>query len=76
MKVKIIKPLENWGKLIDGVTGTVKDEIKKTREWIFNSLLEPMAASLTACVAFSLLGSIFGKGVTRAGRGFRRAGRG
>ena len=32
--IKIIKSLEDSGILIDAVTETVKDEIKKTRRWI------------------------------------------
>ena len=32
--IKIIKSLEDSAVLIDGVTETVKDEIKKTRGWI------------------------------------------
>ena len=32
--IKIIKSLENSGVLIDGITETVKDEIKKTRRQI------------------------------------------
>ena len=32
--IKIIKSLEDSSVLIDGVTKTVKDEIKKTRRWI------------------------------------------
>ena len=31
---KIIKSLEDSGVLIDGVTETVKHEIKKTKRWI------------------------------------------
>ena len=36
---KVIKLLENSGVLIDGVTETVKYEIKKTRSWIFLSFV-------------------------------------
>ena len=32
--IKIKKSLEDSGVLIDGVTETVKNEIKKTRRWI------------------------------------------
>ena len=32
--IKIIKSLEDLGVLIDGVTETVKHEIKNTRRWI------------------------------------------
>ena len=31
---KIVKPLQNSGVVIDGVTEAVKHEIKKTRRWI------------------------------------------
>ena len=33
--IKVIKLLEDSGVVIDGVTETVKDEIKKTRWWIY-----------------------------------------
>ena len=44
--IKIIKLLEDSDILIDGVTETVKDEIKKQRGGFLGALLAPLAASL------------------------------
>ena len=66
--IKIIKSLEDLGVLIDGVTETVKHEIQKRRR---NSLLVPLTASLVQPVIFSVVKSINGRGVRRAGRGYR-----
>ena len=43
--MKIIKSLEDSGVLTDGVTETVKQEIKK--RWLLGALLPPLAASLS-----------------------------
>ena len=43
--IKIIKSLEDSGVLIDGVTETVKDEIKKQQGGFLGALLAPLAAS-------------------------------
>ena len=56
--IRIIKPLENSGLLIDSITETVKYEIKKQESGVLPS---PMNASLIAPTAFSLVGGIFGK---------------
>ena len=65
--IKIIKSLEDLGVLIDGGTETVKHEIQKRRR---NSLLVPLTASLVQPVIFSVVKSINGRGVRRAGRGY------
>ena len=39
--IKIIKPLENSGVLIDAVTETIKDEIIKQEGWFDGALLAP-----------------------------------
>ena len=44
--IKIIKPLEDSGVLIDGVTETVKHEIKKQEGGFLGALLAPLVASL------------------------------
>ena len=44
--IKIIKSLEDSGVLIDGVTETVKHEIKKQEGGSLGVLLAPLAASL------------------------------
>ena len=66
--IKIIKSLEDSGVLIDGVTETVKDEIKKQEGGFLGALLRPLAASLVQPVISSVVKGISGRGVTRAGR--------
>ena len=66
--LKIIKPLEDLGVLIDGVTETVKSEIKKQEGGFYGVLLAPLASSLVQPVIYSVV-----KGITR--RGVRIAGR-
>ena len=72
--MRIIKPLENAGLLIDGVTEKLKYEIKKQEGRFLAPLLAHMAASLIAPVTSSLVEGIFGKGSTRAGKSVVRAG--
>ena len=66
--IKMIKPLEDTGVLID--TKTVKDEIKKQEGGFLRALLAPLAASLVQPVISSVVKSISGKGVRRARRGY------
>ena len=66
--IKIIKWLEDWGVLIDRVTETVKDEIKRQDGGFLGALLAPLAASLAQPVIFSIVKGISGRGVRRAGR--------
>ena len=68
--IKIIKSLEDLGALIDGVTETVKYEIKKQEGGIFGTLLAPLAASLVQPVVSSVVKGTSGRGVRRAGRGY------
>ena len=42
--IKIIKSLEDLGVLIDGVTETVKHEIKEQEDRFLGALLAPLAA--------------------------------
>ena len=42
--IKIIKSLEDLGVLIDGVTETVKHEIKKPESGFLGTLLAPLAS--------------------------------
>ena len=67
--IKIIKSLEDSNLLIDGITETVKHEIKKQEGGFLPAFLAPLAASLVQPVV-----SIVGKGIS--GRGIRTAGRG
>ena len=66
--IKMIKPLEDTGVLID--TKTVKDEIKKQEGGFLRALLAPLAASLVQPVISSVVESISAKGVRRARRGY------
>ena len=68
--VKITKSLEDLGVLIDGVTETVKHEIKKRKGGFLGTLLTPLATSLVQSVTYSVLKGISGRGVRRAGRGY------
>ena len=44
--IKIIKSLENSGLLIEGVTKTVQNEVKKQKEGFLSMLLDTLGASL------------------------------
>ena len=66
--IKIIKSLEDSGVLIDGVTETVKREIKKEVSGFHGALLAPLPASLVQPVISSVVKGISGRGVRRAGR--------
>ena len=68
--IKIIKSLEDLGALIDGVTETVKYEIKQQEGGFLGTLLEPLAASLVQPVISSVVKGTSGRGVRRAGRGY------
>ena len=58
--IKIIKSLEDSGVLVDGVTETVKDEIKKQEGGFLGALLAPLAVSL---VISSVVKGASGRGV-------------
>ena len=65
--IKIIKSLEDSGVLIDGLTETVKHEIKKQEVGFLGVLLTPLAASFIKPV-ISLV--VRGWGFRRAKRGY------
>ena len=65
--IKVIKSLENLGVLIDGVTETVKHEIKKQEDGFLGALLAP---SKVPPVISLIAKDISGRGVTIAGRGY------
>ena len=67
--IKIVKSLEDSGVLIDGVTETVKHEIKKQEGGFFGTILPPLAASVVEPVVSSVLKSIIEIGVMRSGKG-------
>ena len=68
--IKFIKSLEGSCALIDGVTETVKHEIKKQEGGFLGALLAPLAASLVQPVISSVVKIISGRGARRAGRGY------
>ena len=69
---EIIKSLEDSNVLIDGITETVKYEIKKKQEGGFlPGLLAPLTTSLVQPVTFSAVKGISGREVRRAERGYR-----
>ena len=53
--IKIIKSLEDSGVLIDGVTETVKHEIKKQKGGFLGALLTPLATSTVQPVISSVV---------------------
>ena len=68
--IKIITSLEDSNVLIDGITGTVKNEIKKQKAGFLPALLASLAASLVQPVVFSAVKSISGTGIRKSGRGY------
>ena len=65
--MKIVKPLEESGLLIKGVSETIKNEAKEQRGWFLGILL--------GTIDVSLLGNLLmGKGTIRAGKGTVKAG--
>ena len=67
--IKIIKPLEDLvGVFIDGVTETVKNEIKKQEDRFLGVLLAPLAVSLVQPVISSVVKDISRSGVRRSGK--------
>ena len=67
--IEIVKSLEDSGLLLNGVTESVKNEIKEEKGGFLSMLLGTMGASL--------LGNLLaGKGLHRAGDGIVRAGEG
>ena len=62
--IKIIKSLKDSGVLINGVTETVKHEIKKQEGGFPGALLAPFL------VISSVLKDISGRGIRRAGIGY------
>ena len=68
--IKIVKSLEDSGVLIDGVTETVKHEIKKQEDGFLGALLAPLATSFVRPVLSLVLKGISRRGVRRAGKGY------
>ena len=68
--IKVIKSLEDSGVLIDGVTETVKHEIKEQEGGLSGALLASLATSLVQPVISSEVKGISERGVRRAERGY------
>ena len=66
--IKIIKSLEYLGVLIDGVTETVKHQIKNQESGFIVALLAPLTASSVQPIISSVAKSISGRGVRRSER--------
>ena len=56
--IKIIKLLEDFGVLIDGITETVKHEIKKQEGEFRGAVLAPLAASFVQPMISSVIKGI------------------
>ena len=67
---KVIKSWEDSSVLIDGVTETVKHQIKKQKGGFLEALLVPLAAYLMQPRISSVVKGISGRGVRKAGRGY------
>ena len=67
--IKIVKPLEDSGLLLNGVIESVQNEIKEQKGGFLSMLLGTLGASL-------LGGLLTGKGVNKKGKGINRAGEG
>ena len=68
--IKIIKLLKDSNTLIDGITETVKHEIKKQDSGFLPALLAPLAASLVQPVISLVIKGVSGRGIRRAERRF------
>ena len=66
--IRIIKSLENSSILVDGVTKTLKNEIKKQECGFLGAVLVPITTELIKPVASSLVNGTFGKEVMTARR--------
>ena len=68
--IKIIKSLKDSGVLNDGVTETVKHEIRKQAGGFLGALLASLVVSLVQPLNYSVVTDIIGRGVRRAERGY------
>ena len=71
--LKIVKSLEDSGILLDGITETVKNEVKEQKGGFLSVLLGTLGASLLGDL---LTKNLSGRGVIRAREGMIRAGEG
>ena len=73
--IKIIKSLEDSGLLLNGVTETVRNEVKEQKGGFLSMLLGILSASLLGILLTGkgIYRAEKGKGVLRAGEGVLRA---
>ena len=71
--LKIVKSLEGSGILLDGITETVKNEVKEQKGGFLSILLVTLEASLLGDL---LTKNLSGRSVITAGKGTIRAGYG
>ena len=71
--LKIVKSLEDSDILLNGITETVKNEVKEEKDSFLSMLLGTLGASLLGDL---LIKNLSGRGVIRAGEGIIRAGYG
>ena len=71
--LKKVKSLEDGGILLNGITETVKNEVKEQKGGFLSILLGTLGASLLGDL---LTKNLSGRGVIRAGEGTIRAGYG
>ena len=71
--LKIVKSLEDSGLLLDGITETVKNEVREKKGGFQSMLLGTLGASLLGDL---LTKNLSGRGVIRAEEGTIRAGYG
>ena len=64
--IKTVKSLEKSDLLIDGVTETIKHEIKNQEGGFLGAMIAPTTSSLMQLVVSSLVNAVTGKGVMRA----------
>ena len=69
--LKIVKSLEDSGILLDGITETVKNEVKEQKGGFLSMLLGTLGASFLGDL---LTKNLYGRGVIRTGEGTIRAG--
>ena len=76
--IKIVKPLEDSGLLVEGVTETVQNEVKEQKGRFLSMLLGTIGASLlrNLLTRKGMYKAGKGKGINRAGEGIVRAGYG
>ena len=70
--LKILKPLEDIGILLDGITETVKNEVKVQKGGVLSMLLGTLASSFSTDILLNKKA----RGVIKAGEGTVRAGYG